>query len=195
MEYAATPAVLCKELWFSYEVAQNTSATAKSLEATKAQAKSLRDGGLSVEHPRKQYDANTEIVYKLQLAGVCMELPVGARCMLVGANGAGKTTLMSVLGGKHKVDEQAVRVLGRAAFEDTTLSAELALLTGNWTHTVSFVGHNVPYQAMEVSRLIESAAAGVDPSRVARLVRLLEVDPSWNLTTVSDGQRRRVQIL
>ena len=24
---------------------------------------------------------------------------------------------------------------------------------------------------------------------------LLEVDPSWNLTTVSDGQRRRVQIL
>merc|ERR1719353_1183219 len=124
-----------------------------------------------------------------------MELPVGARCMLVGANGAGKTTLLSVLGGKHMVDPSAVRVLGRAAFEDTTLSAELALLTGNWTHTVSFVGHNVPYQAMEVSRLISGASGGVDPARVARLVRLLEVDPSWNLTTVSDGQRRRVQIL
>merc|ERR1719163_1783971 len=122
-------------------------------------------------------------------------LPVGARCMLVGANGAGKTTFMSVVGGRHMVDESAVRVLGRAAFEDTTLSAELALLTGNWTHTVSFVGHNVPYQAMEVSRLVESASVGVDPARVAKLLKLLEVDQSWNLTTVSDGQRRRVQIL
>merc|ERR1719183_2553231 len=112
-----------------------------------------------------------------------MELPRGARCMLVGANGAGKTTLMSILGGKHMCDEAAVRVLGRAAFEDTTLSAELALLTGNWTHTVSFVGHNVPYQAMEVSTLIASASVGVDPARVNRLVSLLEVDRSWNLTS------------
>ena len=92
-------------------------------------------------------------------------------------------------------NESAVRVLGRAAFEDTTLSAELALLTGNWTHTVSFVGHNVPYQAMEVSRLVASNAVGVDPARVERLVKLLEIDTTWNLTMVSDGQRRRVQIL
>ena len=195
---SSSPAVLCKDLWFSYEVAQNTSSTAKSLESTKENAKqekSLRDGGLSVENPRRQHDAGSELVYKLQLAGVNMELPVGSRCMLVGANGAGKTTLMSVIGGKHMCDQEAVRVLGRAAFEDTTLSAELALLTGNWTHTVAFAGHNVPYQAMEVSRLIASNAAGVDPNRVSRLTHLLEVDPSWNLTTVSDGQRRRVQIL
>merc|ERR1719454_2215275 len=104
-----------------------------------------------------------------------MVLPYGARCMLVGANGAGKTTLMSVIGGKHMIDEAAVRVLGRAAFQDTTLSAELALLTGNWTHTVSFVGHNVPYAAMEVRSLIASNSVGVDPARVARLVKLLEV--------------------
>ena len=222
-------AVECKDLWFSYEVAQSTSATAKTIDASKAAAKETiyRDGGLSVDAPRMQYDAGTEIVYKvccpaahtrspspccrlctrpdgavlvplrsqLQLAGVNMSLPLGSRCMLVGANGAGKTTLMSVIGGKHMVDQSAVRVLGRAAFEDTTLSAELALLTGNWTHTVAFAGHSVPYQAMEVSTLISSNSAGVDPARVARLVRLLEVDPSWNLTEVSDGQRRRVQIL
>ena len=132
---------------------------------------------------------------QLQLAGVNMSLPTGARCMLVGANGAGKTTLMSVIGGKHMVSEDSVRVLGRPAFEDTSLSAELALLTGNWTHTVAFAGHNVPFQAMEVHRLIASNSVGVDPERVSRLVRLLEVDPTWNLTTVSDGQRRRVQIL
>ena len=45
-------AVEVKDLWFSYEVTQNTSATAKSLEATK---KVLRDGGLSVDAPRQQH--------------------------------------------------------------------------------------------------------------------------------------------
>lgn len=189
---STTPSIQVNDLWFSYEVAQNISSTAKTLDATKHTR--TADGGLSVDQPRRQHDAGKELVYKLQLAGVSMELPRGARCMLVGANGAGKTTLMSVIGGKHMCNEDAVRVLGRAAFEDTTLSSELALLTGNWTHTVSFVGHNVPFQAMEVSRLVASSGAGVDPARVSRLLTLLEVDQSWNLTTVSDGQRRRVQI-
>ena len=194
-------AVEVKDLWFSYEVAQNISSTAKLdldvAEYGKAAKGAMRtaDGGLSVDQPRRQHDGGMELVYKLQLAGINMSLPMGGRCMLVGANGAGKTTLMSVIGGKHMCNEAAVRVLGRAAFEDTTLSKEIALLTGNWTHTVSFVGHNVPFQAMEVSRLIESNSVGVDPARTARLVKLLEIDPKWNLTTVSDGQRRRVQIL
>merc|ERR1740138_1014127 len=113
-----TPAVACHDLWFSYEVAQSISSTAKTIDIDAAkEAKSLRDGGLSVENPRKQHDSGTEIVYKLQLSGVTCALPVGARCMLVGANG-----------GKHMVNESSVRVLGRAAFEDTTLSSELALL-------------------------------------------------------------------
>jgi len=204
---AATSAVNVEGLWFSYEVCQNTSSTAKTLEATKEEFKEKKeektkvartlDGGCSLENPRSQYASSVpnEIVYKLQLAGVNMELPMGSRCMLVGANGAGKTTLMSVVGGKHKVDPDSVRVLGRPAFEDTTLAADVALLTGNWTHTVAFAGHNVPYQAMEVSRLVASNSVGVDPARVAKLLKLLEIDQSWNLTTVSDGQRRRVQIL
>ena len=177
------------DLWFSYEVAENTSATAKVIE------KGLHDGGLSIENPRKQHDPGMDIVYKLQLAAIDMALPAGARCLLIGSNGAGKSTLMNVIGGKHMVDPDAVKVIGRPAFHDTSLSQEVALLTGNWTHTVSFVGHNVPYQAMEVSRLIASHSIGVDPARVAKLVQLLEIDEKWNLTTVSDGQRRRVQIL
>merc|ERR1719353_1137573 len=48
---------------------------------------------------------------------------------------------------------------------------------------------------MEVKTLIKSHSDGIDPARLQRLMTLLEVDPSWNLTTVSDGQRRRVQIL
>lgn len=35
---------------------------------------------------------------------------------------------------------------------------------------------------------------GVDPERRARLVQLLDIDLDWSMMTVSDGQRRRVQI-
>ena len=97
-------AVECKDLWFSYEVAENIGATAKEID--KAQhPKSLRDGGCSVDAPRKQYDMGTQVVKKLQLQSVTMQLPRGARCMLVGANGAGKSTLLSIVGGRHLVDQ------------------------------------------------------------------------------------------
>jgi len=187
------PCIEAKELWFSYEVAENISATAKEIRPQ--QVTRTMDGGCTIEMPRQQHPLGTAPAYKTQLENVSFSLPKGARCMLLGANGAGKSTLMSVVGGRHMVAEESCRVLGRAAFHDTSLSAHVALLTGNWTHTVSFVGHNVPYQAMEVSRLIASHSAGVDPARISRLVQLLEVDESWNLTSVSDGQRRRVQIL
>ena len=60
----AAAAIKCTDLWFSYEVAQNTSATAKTLDATKQHTKILRDGGLSIDAPRQQHNAGMEIVYK-----------------------------------------------------------------------------------------------------------------------------------
>ncbi|PNX81643.1 ABC transporter I family member 20-like protein [Trifolium pratense] len=47
----------------------------------------------------------------------------GDRCLLVGSNGAGKTTILKILGGKHMVEPEMVRVLGRSAFHDTALSS------------------------------------------------------------------------
>ncbi len=34
----------------------------------------------------------------------------------------------------------------------------------------------------------------IDPKRRERLIRVLDIDPDWRMHTVSDGQRRRVQI-
>lgn len=34
----------------------------------------------------------------------------------------------------------------------------------------------------------------VDPDRRQKLMDLLDINPKWRLNTVSDGQRRRVQI-
>jgi hypothetical protein len=51
----------------------------------------------------------------------------------------GKTTILKILGGKHMVEPEMVRVLGRSAFHDTTLtsSGDLCYLGGEvgaWFH-------------------------------------------------------------
>ena len=68
-------AVEIKDLWFSYEVAQSTSSTAKTIDASvesakKAAAKPLMDGGLSIANPRQQHALreNEELVYKVRCA-------------------------------------------------------------------------------------------------------------------------------
>ena len=167
-------AIAIKDLWFSYEVAEVIGGTAKAIDKSGHESLAIekaaktRDGGLSVDAPRRQHDAGMQLVQKLQLAKVNMELPKGARCMLIGANGAGKSTLMNVIGGKHMVEKGSVQVLDKAAFYDTSLQAQTALLTGTWAQSVNFVGHNVPYQAMEVSTMIKSHSVGVDPARLER---------------------------
>lgn len=125
-----------------------------------------------------------------------LTLNAGDRCLLVGSNGAGKTTILKILGGKHMVDPSMVRVLGRSAFHDTALtsSGDLSYLGGEWRRDVAFAGFDVPIQ-MDVSadKLI-NGVAGIDPQRRAELVKVLDIDLSWRLHKVSDGQRRRVQI-
>jgi CCR4-NOT complex subunit CAF16 len=110
-------------------------------------------------------------------------LPVGARCLLIGANGAGKTTLLNLLAGRHLIDDAKVRVLGRPAFSDTSLVEEVAQLGGRFPLDVD----------LGVDELL--AARACDPARRDRLLAVLGVERSWRMHRVSDGQRRRVQIL
>lgn len=52
------------------------------------------------------------------LTGVNINLPPGARCILVGANGAGKSTLLQILAGK-KLIKAGAKVLGQEVFFNT----------------------------------------------------------------------------
>jgi len=120
----------------------------------------------------------------LVLSDVSLEVEAGSRCLLLGANGAGKTTLLRILAGKHMVAEDAVRVLGASAFHDTSLASR-----------VEFLGGNFPFEVdIQVATLVHGVR-GVDEARRDRLVDLLGVDLGWHMHSVSDGQRRRVQIL
>jgi CCR4-NOT complex subunit CAF16 len=118
------------------------------------------------------------------LRALDLAVPAGARCLLVGANGSGKTTLLSIVAGRHMAADAAVRVLGRPAFSDTTL-----------VHEVSFIGGQFPLDVdLTVDELL-AARAGAEATRREELLRVLDVDRRWRMNRVSDGQRRRVQLM
>jgi CCR4-NOT complex subunit CAF16 len=118
------------------------------------------------------------------LSRLSFTLEAGARCLLLGANGVGKSTLLRLIAGRYMIDRDVIRVLGRSAFEDTTLAADVA-----------FLGGPFPFSADISVREILSARPHIDPTRRRRVLEILDVDPGWRMHRVSDGQRRRVQIL
>jgi CCR4-NOT complex subunit CAF16 len=118
------------------------------------------------------------------LAGVSLTVEPGRRVLMIGANGAGKTTLLRIIAGKHMVDPSSVRVLGLSAFHDPALSGR-----------VEFLGGRFPFEVdLRVDEIL-ARQVGVDPERQARLIDVLGVDVGWHMHAVSDGQRRRVQLL
>lgn len=94
------------------------------------------------------------------------------------------------------VEPDMVRVLGRSAFHDTALtsSGDLCYLGGEWRREVAFAGFDVPIQMDISAEKMLFGVAGIAPERRAELIKVLDVDLSWRMHKVSDGQRRRVQI-
>lgn len=125
-----------------------------------------------------------------------LDLPKGSRCLLIGANGAGKTTLLQLLAGKYMVGRQVIRVLGRSPFYDMqlTCSGELSYLGTQWRKDVAFAGYGVPLQGDITAGKMLFGVEGTDPGRRRALIQLLDIDIYQRMTTMSDGQRRRVQI-
>lgn len=122
-----------------------------------------------------------------------LNIKKGARCLLVGSNGSGKTTLLNILGGKHMVNIDSVIVLDQPSFHNT--HPRITLLTGNWSKTVAFAGTNIAYQCdISVLKMLKNLK-NYDINRLKKLLSVLDINLSWRMHLVSDGQRRRVQIL
>jgi CCR4-NOT complex subunit CAF16 len=118
------------------------------------------------------------------LSGVNLEVAPGRRVLMIGANGAGKTTLLRIIAGKHMVAASTVQVLGMSAFHDPRLSSRLEFLGGRFPFEVD----------LQVSEIL-ARQIDVDRARTDRLIDVLGVDVGWHMHAVSDGQRRRVQLL
>jgi len=125
-----------------------------------------------------------------------LKLKPGTCCLLLGANGAGKTTLLKILGGKHMVPKGKVLIHGREAFYDTglTTTGQLSYIGGNWQRDVAFAGYGVALSGDFPASQMLDGIPNVDPARKKRIIEVLDIDVTWRMHEVSDGQRRRVQL-
>ncbi|GAA5911940.1 hypothetical protein JCM8208_002862 [Rhodotorula glutinis] len=120
------------------------------------------------------------------LQGVNLTLERGSRCLIIGANGAGKSTLLQILAGKRLTRSNA-KVLGAEVFFNTPKG--VTYLGTEWAT------NPVVRSDLEVSHFLDSVGGYRYKERRDKLLDILDVDLSWHMHQVSDGERRRVQIV
>lgn len=127
---------------------------------------------------------HTRAISEPKLIDVSCTFEQGTRVLVAGANGAGKSTLLSIMGGKRMVEPRdACKVLGKAAFHE---SAADRMYCGDWWRTDFFFN-------ITIAELIgEKRMAS---PRVQELIDIMQINVSWRINAISDGQRRRCQLL
>jgi CCR4-NOT complex subunit CAF16 len=138
---------------------------------------SYRYGGGATVH--------TRAVSEPKLIDVSCAFKKGSRVIVSGANGAGKSTLLSIMGGKKMVDKGHCKVLGKEAFHDSSLNLQ-RMYCGDWWRTNFFF--NLGVQELIGEERLASP-------RVQELIDIMQINLSWRINAISDGQRRRIQLL
>jgi CCR4-NOT complex subunit CAF16 len=121
---------------------------------------------------------------KAQLSNLSCQFDRGSRVLIVGANGAGKSTLLSILGGKKMIPRGQCQIYGKEAFHDTELHGEV-MYCGDWWRTDFFFNLSIA----------ELLGEKIKEPRCQRLLEILQIELTWRINAVSDGQRRRCQLL
>jgi CCR4-NOT complex subunit CAF16 len=121
---------------------------------------------------------------KPQLKNVSFSFNRGARILVVGANGAGKSTLLSILGGKRMIPRGFASVFGKDCFNDPGAMSNI-MYCGDWWRCNFFMN-------LKVRDLLGQSTQS---ARVQHLSEILQVNLDWNINDLSDGQRRRCQLL
>jgi CCR4-NOT complex subunit CAF16 len=93
---------------------------------------------------------------------------------------------LKILGGKN-LTKAKIMALGKDVFRDGDVG--ITYLGTEWAN------NPVVKQDVAVSRLLKTLGAERHQERCAELLEIMDVDPDWNMHQVSDGQRRRVQIV
>ena len=120
------------------------------------------------------------------LTSLTLSLPPRSRTLLIGANGAGKTTLLRLLAGKRLCPTGAIAIGGRDPFSEG--------LEGVTYLGVEWVLNPIVRTDIGVPELLDSVGGKHYPERRQELIEVLDIDLRWRMHTVSDGERRRVQL-
>lgn len=86
--------------------------------------------------------------------------------------------------------------MGKPAFYQTLGISGISFLgNSTWQRSIAFVGSSVTYEADIAAGDMMKDLQEEFKERRDELVRILDIDLTWKLNAVSDGQRRRVQIM
>lgn len=102
------------------------------------------------------------------------------------ANGAGKTTLLRLLSGKRLAPTDTVSIAGIDPFK--------CGLEGVTYLGLEWVLNPIVRTDIDVPTLLASVGGNFYAARRDELVSILDIDLSWCMHAVSDGERRRVQL-
>ncbi|KIO34054.1 hypothetical protein M407DRAFT_240886 [Tulasnella calospora MUT 4182] len=124
----------------------------------------------------------------LALRDLSLHLSKGSRTLLIGANGAGKSTLLQILAGKKMTPAGAkVMILGKDVFRNTPKG--VTFLGTEWAM------NPVVRSDIVVAAFLDSVGGYRHKERRDKLLDILDVDLDWRMHQISDGERRRVQLV
>lgn len=132
------------------------------------------------------------------LENINLQIPWGKTNLLVGPNGAGKSTLLKILAGKTLIKQGKLRLGGfdpfefsstRNQHENADINNHISYLGTEWANN-EVVRRDIP-----VKLLISSIGGEIYRERRDELIRILDLDPDWSMAYISDGERRRVQLV
>lgn len=135
---------------------------------------------------------------KIGLQNINLSIPWGTTNLLIGPNGAGKSTLLKILAGKTLIKEGSLKIGGFDPFKFTIdrneqhnsdINQQITYLGTEWAAN-PIVKRDIP-----VKILISSIGGETYPERRDELILIMDLDPDWSMAYISDGERRRVQLV
>lgn len=127
------------------------------------------------------------------LNDINLNVKEGERLLLIGPNGCGKSTLLRILGGKHiAIDVSEFKILNYRTPQSGV--GGVSYIGDQWKRSIGFVG-SIAYT---IDLKVKNFMKKVQESNIIRrnnLVKILKINLDWNMMELSDGQRRRVQIM
>lgn len=143
---------------------------------------------LDVKSLKFGYQSDKKILHEINL-----NVNPGERLLLIGPNGCGKSTLLRILSGKHIArDVSKFRVLKYRTPQSGV--GGVSYIGDEWKRSIGFVGsiaYTIDLKVKDFMKKIQEE----NKDRRNQLVKILKINLNWNMMELSDGQRRRVQIM